>query len=870
MGDHVLQDRITELEEENRKLRRINAALIERVESSTLTTANPYAHFEHSVTLAEQVRERTEALHRALSELKASHEKLEQANATAAQAHQRLVDAIESISDAFVLFDKERRIVLFNKKFRDIWRQVGQRVMQGVTIDDMRRLAVEHRLITEDYGTTEDGNRIFRLLSGQWIQMSERETADGGLVTLYTDISHLKASETAKRELALAQKSRLLQRTIDNLSQGVALVNPSDQLTLWNDRFLALTGLRREQVETHPPFRSLNLVHNHQSPEEGGQSGASSVMSINEHIIEVRTHAMPDGGYVNTYTDITERHHYAETLKQSEEWIRLITDHVPALIAYVGGDLCYRFTNKVYDEWYGWERGTLIGQRINDVYSASHMAALSPYIQQVMSGENITFEIAEQHFSGSTHYMLKSYVPNHGAEGDVIGFFVLIRDITERRKVAMELESAYQLLEQRVAERTAKLTQLNTQLRLEVDERTQAEGRLREAKKEAEQANLSKTKFLAAVSHDILQPLNAARLFASALTEKPLNHSTRSLVDSMSYALRDVESLLGTLVDISKLDAGVVVPDVTTFRISELLENLANEFDQFAQVNGLQMHYVPSTAIVSTDSQLLARILRNLLANAVRYTESGKILLGCRRRDEQLIIEVWDTGAGIPRTQLNVIFQEFKRLRANDLGRDKGLGLGLAIVDKIARVLSLSVAVRSKVGKGSCFSVAIPLGRIAQLPVVNKEAVTPVAETLCGAVVWVIDNDHAICEGMQSLLSSWGCRVVAAGSLAELSAKTVQFRSDVDIIVADYHLDNNEKGIDVVNHILGCRPERPAQVLMVTANYSQSLKQEIRARGYLLMNKPVKPLKLKTTLVHLAQLKSNASVPAATIASSIH
>ncbi|SIS41103.1 PAS domain-containing hybrid sensor histidine kinase/response regulator [Neptunomonas antarctica] len=842
--------RLAQLEKENYKLKRINQALIERVESGNAQNANPYATFEHSVALAEQVRERTEALNDALSELKISHQALKNANQIADLANQRLVDAIESISDAFVLFDRERRIVLCNSKFESVWKETGQKIATGTTIQDIRRLAVEHGLIAEEYGEAGDGHRVFRLAAGQWIQMSERPTADGGMVVLYTDISQLKAAETERREVELAQKSRLLQRMVDNLSQGIALVNASDQLEIWNDRFLSLTGVSREQAECLPPFRALNLRHFHDSRAKGGQSDTSNVMRHNDHIIEVRTHAMPDGGYVNTYTDITERYQYAETLKESEQWIRLITDHVPALIAYVGDDLCYRFTNKVYDEWYGWERGKLTGESIKQVHGAHNFRELQPYIQRVLSGENVSFDIAERNSADEQRHMLKSYVPNLGADGKTVGFFVMIRDITDRRKVALELEEAYQSLEQRVGERTSELTAVNEHLLSEIEERTHVEARLREAKKDAEQANLSKTKFLAAVSHDLLQPLNAARLFTGALAEKPLSSDTRPLVNSVTHALGDVESLLGTLVDISKLDAGVVTPDITTFRASELMENIANEFSQFAQHDGLIMRYIPSSVVISSDSQLLARILRNFLSNAIRYTAKGQILFGCRRKSQTLSIEVWDTGLGIPEAQLQEIFQEFRRLNPQDQGRDKGLGLGLAIVDKISSVLRHPINVRSIEGKGSVFSVEVPYGELALYSAVPEYRQQTISDCLRGAHIWVIDNDQAICEGMQTLLEGWGCYVTTALSLEQLLERVNPARDPVDLLVADYHLDDGKNGVDAARCVAEQR-DQLLRVLMITANYNKDLKQEIRELGYILMNKPVKPLKLKTTLLHL-------------------
>lgn len=372
----------------------------------------------------------------------------------------------------------------------------------------------------------------------------------------------------------------------------------------------------------------------------------------------------------------------AQKAQESERWIRLITDHVPALIGYLNADLVYEFTNKVYEEWYCWPRGMMLGQSLREVHSEQHCQRLDAYVSRALAGESVTFEFAETNINNQERYMLRSYVPNRLASGEVVGIFVLIRDITERRRTAEALHQAYQNLELRVAQRTSELTSLNDQLLREIDERRRVESRLREAKLEAEQANLSKTKFLAAVSHDLLQPLNAARLFTGALLERREPQANETLVRNVSNSLEDVENLLGTLVDISKLDAGVIKADIAPFALSELLDNLAVEFTQLARSEGLELHFVGCSALVRSDIQLLARILRNLLSNAIRYTYSGRVVLGCRRQHQRLSIQVWDSGMGIAEDRLEEIFQEFKRGDVQRRDQDRGLGLGLAIVEK--------------------------------------------------------------------------------------------------------------------------------------------------------------------------------------------
>jgi PAS domain S-box-containing protein len=851
-----LQARCAALEKDNHKLKRINTALIERVESVHSRGDDAYAAFQHSVVLAEQVRERTDALNQAMAELKSSNQLLSDARLRAETAHQHLIDAIESISDAFVLFDSEQRIVLFNSRFKSFWAHSRARINAGTRLTEIKRLSKSTGLVVEEQRGKDGEHMLYRLRDGRWVQVSERPTREGGLVILYTDITEVKQNETLRREQALAQKSRLLQRAMDNLSQGMAMVNAEGQLELWNHRFLDLCGLA--PINAHRPFAEVMADSELQllTPDSCDASGKAieelELRLFDGRMLEVRTHPLPTGGFVNTFTDITERYRHAEALSESERWIRLITDHVPALIAYLNADLVYDFTNKVYEEWYCWPRGAMLGQSLRTVHNEEHCRRLEPYIERALSGESVTFEVAETNHNGQERYMLRSYVPNRQASGEVLGIFVLIRDITERRRTAEALHQAYQHLEQRVRERTAELTDLNAQLRCEIDERTHMEARLREAKGEAEQANLSKTKFLAAVSHDLLQPLNAARLFTSALLEKRDLVESAALVRNVSNSLEDVESLLGTLVDISKLDAGVIKPDIAPFAVSELLENLAAEYHQIAGSEGLRLDFVASSALVRSDIQLLARILRNLLSNAIRYTTSGRILLGCRRHRQSLSIEVWDTGIGIAEDKLGEVFQEFKRGDVTHRKQDRGLGLGLAIVDKIARMLGHRIRVSSQLGKGSMFAVEVPLTALAPRARVVHEAADLLLERRSGSRIWVLDNDAAICAGMRTLLEAWGCQVVTALSEEDLARQVDNYHADADLLIADYHLDDGHNGVDAVA-LINARRSTPLPALMITANYSNELKQQMRELGHTLMHKPVRPMKLKTAMSHLLE-----------------
>ncbi|SDL35776.1 Signal transduction histidine kinase [Franzmannia pantelleriensis] len=397
----------------------------------------------------------------------------------------------------------------------------------------------------------------------------------------------------------------------------------------------------------------------------------------------------------------------------------------------------------------------------------------------------------------------------------------------------------------------AELGSVNAKLREEITVRGETERRLRDAKAEAEAANLSKTKFLAAVSHDLLQPLNAARLFTTALGDQledpALPAESRRLVGHIGRSLKDVETLLGTLVDISRLDAGVLKPDVAPFAATELLDALADEYRQVAAARGLTLRYVAPSAVIDSDLALLARVVRNLLSNAIRYTQRGSILLGCRRRPEGLEIVVADTGSGIEDAQRDEIFLEFRRGQAGQQQSDRGLGLGLAIVDRISGMLGHRLALASTPGRGSRFSILVPYGQ-RPTPASNgaSEALPGVAP-LAGARIWVIDNDPAICEGMQALLAGWGCDVATGHSLAALT-RSGALASGADALIVDYHLDEHQPdGFEVAAMLQRRFPRLP--VVVITANHDATLKALARERGYRCLLKPLKPLRLKMALL---------------------
>ena len=411
------------------------------------------------------------------------------------------------------------------------------------------------------------------------------------------------------------------------------------------------------------------------------------------------------------------------------------------------------------------------------------------------------------------------------------GIVTTFTDITPTVKAAEELERANESLERRVQERTEELTRLNTEL-----------GR---AKGEAEQANISKTRFLAAASHDILQPLNAARLYVTSLVERQRGGSDAQLITNIDASLDAVEDIFGTLLDISRLDTGAMRPEIVGFRIDELLRQLEVEFTPLAQEKGLNLKFAPCSLAVQSDRRLLRRLLQNLVSNAIKYTPNGRVLVGCRRHDGGLRIDVFDTGLGIPASKKQAIFQEFHRLEQGAKAA-RGLGLGLSIVERIARVLDYKITVNSSIGRGSQFSVEVPLSA-AIPPRQQPRAAREVDRVqLSGITVLCIDNELAILDGMETLLAGWGCRVLKAADLEAAITLVAEARITPDGLLVDYHLDRGN-GIAAITE-LRRRFGADLTAILITADRSPRVREDARANGIQLLNKPLKPAALRALL----------------------
>jgi signal transduction histidine kinase/CheY-like chemotaxis protein len=386
----------------------------------------------------------------------------------------------------------------------------------------------------------------------------------------------------------------------------------------------------------------------------------------------------------------------------------------------------------------------------------------------------------------------------------------------EFNKMVALLQESYATLERKVEERTHQL----------------------------EIANLAKTRFLAAASHDLRQPLHALGLFVAQLHGRVRANERGRIVARIDAALSSMNELFNSLLDISKLDAGVLTPSITEFPVAKLLDRLDTTFTGAAQEKGLSLRVISSSAWVRSDFILLERIVFNLVSNAVRYTRNGGVVVGCRQRGRNLHIEVWDSGTGIPHDQQQNIFGEFYRLGASGGDGRSGLGLGLAIVDRLCRLLDHSVHVTSILGKGSCFSIAVP--RVAARPEISESPIPPssLIDARDRKLVVVLEDDPLVLEGMAGLFRSWGYQVLVATTDDEALVGVGERDSPPDLIVSDYHLRGEKTGIEAIECLRRSLSAKIPAVL-VSGDISPELLRQARASGYHLLHKPVEPMALR-------------------------
>ncbi len=665
---------------------------------------------------------------------------------------------------------------------------------------------------------------------------------------------------------SLEQKPGLIERIqAANFTQTVSTENPSDGLPWWSSVAVGELRLLAEkfigEVTTEKAFSEYarRTAGNFNASEKAdaelinfterllaGAIGASSARLIISSILKKKK----DLPIEDVFSIVDEA---SQALHFSQELLTHTIEHIDQGISVVDENLDIVAWNSRYLELYNYPKGFIyVGRSVADVIRFNAEAGeFGPGDVEDHVAKRLNYLSA-----GTKHSYLR-----YRKDGTVLqiqgkpmpggGFVTSFTDISEHKKNEQKLREINENLELIVEGRTRELSKVNAELS--------------SVNEELEQVIQSKIKFLAAVNHDVMQPLNAARLFTSALSQTILDKNGHT--DRIISSLRSAEEIIHTLLDISKLDSGTVTPKISVFNVNEVIETLCNEFTVIAAEKNITLKTIPCNLQIESDQHLLRRILQNFISNALRYTpKGGRVSIGCRRLlsdpdKPTLLIQVHDTGVGMHEEDLQSIFEEFRRLDNQLDEQGKGVGLGLAISQRVSKILGHEIDVSSTLGAGSVFSLKVPVSTQQNVRQSNLQEIRPsvlmMDQTSINMRVLCIDNDRDILDGMRALLNSWGCSVLCALSWEEASKIISEKAFRPDIMLVDYHLDRGEKGLDVMDRLREDFADRIPGVL-ITADISDDVKELAMESGYNYLSKPVNSGRLRNIILRIA--RKNGSI----------
>ena len=669
----------------------------------------------------------------------------------------------------------------------------------------------------------------------------ELEDAMGKLASVNARIEAAHADADAARTR--------LRDAIESLSDGFALFNAEDRLVMSNTAFAAMWPELADMIAEQPHFTAMierltertGTIGAMVAPERWKQERLTRHRDTGTHVqlmadgrwLQINELRTSEGGTVGIYTDITSVK--AEDARQRALELAERNLALQSTLDTLSEGACLFGPNRQLQAWNGELANMLridrdwkaqIGTHADFVrHCLSHCALDRPQAVEWREGRGP--RISTECMLGSRHFVIRTVTLATG------GMAFAFDDVTDRITFQKTMTQTAEMLERAVQERTAQLSEANRQLA--------------EAKDEAEHANLSKTRFLAAASHDLLQPLNAARLFVSALDEQHLADASRALVGQAAVALDSVEDLLEALFEISRLDAGAIQPDIRPVELARILSALRIEFAPLARAKGLEFAVADTSLFVHSDIQMLRRVLQNLVVNAVRYTQQGTVTVSVATDGDSVTVAVSDTGPGIPAAEQSVIFEEFRRLEATR--KLPGHGLGLAIVRRSCAKLGHHARLTSEVGRGATFSITMPLAQAASSAAASHNLADHRSAPATGAIL-VIDNDPAILAGMRALLENWGHKVITAASPDAPEARAAAGDA-LALMLVDYHLEDDLTGDQAVARMRALYDaDLPAAI--VTADRSEAVKARLAALDLPILTKPVKPAKLRALLQQLA------------------
>ncbi|MFY8274459.1 PAS domain-containing hybrid sensor histidine kinase/response regulator [Pseudoalteromonas sp. SSDWG2] len=521
----------------------------------------------------------------------------------------------------------------------------------------------------------------------------------------------------------------------------------------------------------------------------------------------------------------------SQVLRFNRDLLQATIENIEQGISVVDSDLKLVAWNQSYQEMFAYPQDMLaVGRPVAELIRLNAERGLFEH-------QDIDIEVTKRidHLRRGTAYKYRRE-HNDGRvfemQGNPLpggGFVTTYTDITDFVRQQRELEQANLNLEEKIAARTSELVTTNHALAA--------------AKRQAEQATESKTRFFAAASHDLLQPFNAASLFCSLMSEKAQGTELSELADNIRNSLASAEDLLSSILQLTKLESGSFKVNSTDFALSSLLEPLANEYGALAHEKGLAFKMHGAQVQLKTDKALLKRVLSNLLSNAIRYTESGEIRVICESHEGQLSIMVEDTGAGIAKQDQELIFEEFKQLQGKE--QAQGLGLGLAISQRICSVLGINLTLGSQLGKGTQFTLTLACFELTEAAESASAEPRHVDNQLAGVRIWLLDNDENVLSALSQVLNNWGCSVATARNQGELAQLMEQ--QHADILIADYQLDDGVTGLEVIA-ALGLES---MAIMINTANHDEAIRERVSDCGYPLLYKPLKTPALKRMLKKL-------------------
>jgi PAS domain S-box-containing protein len=660
-------------------------------------------------------------------------------------------------------------------------------------------------------------------------------------------IENTRSAEKRHIEEILALSEYKYSLIFDKSPIAIALAKfPESEMVAVNDAFLSLFEYKREEVigkttlelglnttdslnEVRKRMNESGIIKNFKTVRQT-KNGKEINMVLSMSWVDILgvKHSLA------TIQDITAQKQAAIALKESKDISRTILDTILDCVITINETGIIQSINPSTVATFGYAQEELIGNTITLLMPESHAAKHPNYLQRYFKTGGariigIGREVRAKRKDGTTfpiYLSVGEFVLN--GERSFVG---IIRDITTTVSAREELNLHRDNLEELVKNRTKELQAIQKDLLI--------------AKEKAEQASASKTQFLASASHDLRQPLQAANMLVYLLGEKVIDVESTDIINKLKSSLDSLGELLNSLLDISKLDAGMIYPDKVGFPLSVIFKKIGNDMSVIADAKGLALRIFPTDAIVYSDPKLLEQIIRNLVFNAIKYTKTGRVLLGARTRGARLLIQVYDTGIGIPNDKLDKIFEEFYQVNNSARNRKKGLGLGLAIVRRLVKLMGHTIEVKSNLGRGTKFEITVPISEVAKRK--NWFNTRKTNQNSSSKVIVVIEDDSQNLETLELLLGQWGHTVITGLSAEDALTNLYSSHARPDLILADYRLENEKTGIEAIA-LIRSRFNPFISALLLTGDTSPTRLREAKASGLKILHKPINPIELKTTI----------------------